>query len=411
MTLKRVGGRGRVRLISTGIETAPAVRHAHPLTHGPNSPTLTHIIGIQLAMGPQQLRLRKHIFGLTHRIMVKRLATSPHDALGITDSACKNQSIMVRVQYGPFNTYIPIRSTIIGKSRVARDPITMHTSWRSNSDIACVTREHCDVLSMQMDSDLVIYRTTLVRTFQVALSVIPRGSWGDVARRFTMIRWLPKRHRPSSQLSSRPRLHPRAAACRDWTCSDRLDEEIPFVSNSSDLLVQTDEGLVFPVVDLIKENLPPPTLKCWIPCESGRSQAPRRQQVLEFAEFVDGHFFNQLRTVHVVVGNCDSYDSAAILFCKETTNEISPRNSMLLRTRHFDLKITPGFIRQTKEDMSSGMPRKDEWLPETTHKSPSTIRHKRKKRGKQKYEGSGEEIATNRPGENKDNLGYYKFKR
>ncbi|KZV52167.1 hypothetical protein F511_07122 [Dorcoceras hygrometricum] len=30
-----------------------------------------------------------------------------------------------------------------------------------------VPREHCDVLSMQMDSDLVIYRTTLVRTFQV----------------------------------------------------------------------------------------------------------------------------------------------------------------------------------------------------------------------------------------------------
>ncbi|KZV13910.1 hypothetical protein F511_44793 [Dorcoceras hygrometricum] len=72
--------------------------------------------------------------------MVKRLATSPHDPLGITDSACKNQSIMVSIQYGPFNTYIPIRSTTIGKSRVARDPMTMHTSWRSNSDIACVTR-------------------------------------------------------------------------------------------------------------------------------------------------------------------------------------------------------------------------------------------------------------------------------
>ncbi|KZV30160.1 starch synthase 3, chloroplastic/amyloplastic [Dorcoceras hygrometricum] len=71
--------------------------------------------------------------------MVKRLATSPHDPLGITDSACKNQSVMVSVQYGPFNTNIPIRSTTIGKSRVARDPITMHTSWRSNSDIACVT--------------------------------------------------------------------------------------------------------------------------------------------------------------------------------------------------------------------------------------------------------------------------------
>ncbi|KZV19966.1 hypothetical protein F511_30568 [Dorcoceras hygrometricum] len=45
--------------------------------------------------------------------MVKRLATSPHDPLGINDSACKNQSVMVSVQYGPFNTYIPIRSTTI----------------------------------------------------------------------------------------------------------------------------------------------------------------------------------------------------------------------------------------------------------------------------------------------------------
>ncbi|KZV47619.1 putative LRR receptor-like serine/threonine-protein kinase [Dorcoceras hygrometricum] len=110
--------------------------------------------------------------------MVKRLATSPHDPLGITDSACKNQSVVVSVRYGPFNPYIPIRSTTIDKSRVARDPIAMHTSWRSNSDIASVTRlrcevpcfigrEHCDVLSMQIDSDLVIYRTALVRTFQV----------------------------------------------------------------------------------------------------------------------------------------------------------------------------------------------------------------------------------------------------
>ncbi|KZV33418.1 hypothetical protein F511_39771 [Dorcoceras hygrometricum] len=71
--------------------------------------------------------------------MVKRLATSLHDPLCITNSACKNQSVMVSIQYGPFNSNIPFRSTIIGKSRVARDPITMHTSWRSNSDIACVT--------------------------------------------------------------------------------------------------------------------------------------------------------------------------------------------------------------------------------------------------------------------------------
>ncbi|KZV28066.1 ent-kaurene synthase B [Dorcoceras hygrometricum] len=73
--------------------------------------------------------------------MVKRLATSRHDPQGITDSACKNQLVMVNVQYGPFNTYIPIRSTTIGKSRVSTDTIAMHTSWRSNSDIASVTRQ------------------------------------------------------------------------------------------------------------------------------------------------------------------------------------------------------------------------------------------------------------------------------
>ncbi|KZV34270.1 hypothetical protein F511_38109 [Dorcoceras hygrometricum] len=95
--------------------------------------------GIQLTVGPQPLQLRNHNFGLTHRIMVKRLETSPHDPLDISDSACKNQLVVVGVQYGPFYTYIPIRSTTIGKSRVARDPIAMHTSWRSNSDIASVT--------------------------------------------------------------------------------------------------------------------------------------------------------------------------------------------------------------------------------------------------------------------------------
>ncbi|KZV18033.1 hypothetical protein F511_31088 [Dorcoceras hygrometricum] len=95
--------------------------------------------GIQLAVGPQPLWLRNHNFGLAQRIMVKRLATSRHDPLGITDSACKNQLVVVSVQYGPFNPYIPIRSTTIGKSRVAKDPIAMNISWRSNSDIASVT--------------------------------------------------------------------------------------------------------------------------------------------------------------------------------------------------------------------------------------------------------------------------------
>ncbi|KZT75629.1 hypothetical protein F511_47345 [Dorcoceras hygrometricum] len=31
---------------------------------------------------------------------------------------------------------------------------------------------------------------TMIDWFLQALSVIPKGSWGDVARRFTMIRWV-----------------------------------------------------------------------------------------------------------------------------------------------------------------------------------------------------------------------------
>ncbi|KZV39211.1 putative inactive tRNA-specific adenosine deaminase-like protein 3 [Dorcoceras hygrometricum] len=110
--------------------------------------------GIQLAVGPQPLRLRNHNFGLAKRITVKRLATSPHDPLGITDSSCKNQLVVVSVQYGPFIIYIPIRSTTIGKSRVARDPIAMHASWRSKSDIASVTRTN------QYNQDLGLIHST-----------------------------------------------------------------------------------------------------------------------------------------------------------------------------------------------------------------------------------------------------------
>ncbi|KZV32059.1 hypothetical protein F511_31340 [Dorcoceras hygrometricum] len=73
-------------------------------------------LGIQLAVGPQPLWLRNHNSGPTQRIMVKRLATSPHDPLGITDSACKNQAVVISVLYGPFNPYIPIRSTTIDTS-------------------------------------------------------------------------------------------------------------------------------------------------------------------------------------------------------------------------------------------------------------------------------------------------------
>ncbi|KZV38714.1 hypothetical protein F511_18704 [Dorcoceras hygrometricum] len=78
--------------------------------------------------------------------------------LGITDSASKNQLVVVSVQYGPFNPYIPIRSTTIGKSRVARDPIAMHTSWRSNSDIASVTSIGYPRMSASGESSTTMHR-------------------------------------------------------------------------------------------------------------------------------------------------------------------------------------------------------------------------------------------------------------
>ncbi|KZV38909.1 hypothetical protein F511_35772 [Dorcoceras hygrometricum] len=271
--------------------------------------------GITSARRPEQVRStgRRRVVARRRRVAVRfveRGGAADFKELEtrlscITDSACKNQLVVVSVQYGPFNTYIPIRSTTIGKSRVARDPIAMHTSWRSNSDIASVTSigyprmrasgessttkhrllhasgshsipppndpktnqynqdlghihstngnhleipnegssidhhvtiylhaqnitmfptnetwEHCDVLSMQIDSDLVIYRTTLVRTFQV---------------------WPP----PSSP--QKPPPPPRFSEI----CSDQLDEENPSAPISSGLLVQADEGVSLPVVDLI----------------------------------------------------------------------------------------------------------------------------------------------------------------
>ncbi|KZV25278.1 hypothetical protein F511_16183 [Dorcoceras hygrometricum] len=164
---------------------------------------------------------------------------------------------------------------------------------------------------------------TMTDWFLQALSVIPRGSWGDVARRFTMIRWadsrtdtqlnvlsirrgfwgvrLPEsqqrsdligdrsydevaamdiviwtrarwagpspfstRRRPLSSLAPPPP-PPRAAAAaarlRRKIVSGRFDEENPFVQNSSVFLVQPDEGVSVLVVDRIGDYLPQSTEK------------------------------------------------------------------------------------------------------------------------------------------------------
>ncbi|KZV33570.1 hypothetical protein F511_10556 [Dorcoceras hygrometricum] len=87
--------------------------------------------------------------------------------------------------------------------------------------------------------------------------------------------------RPTTVRRPRCRLAPpSAASCCDRTCYDQLFDKFPSVPNSSGLLVQADEGIVFPVVDLIRRSTAAYLLKCRFPYETGRSQAPRRQQVL-----------------------------------------------------------------------------------------------------------------------------------
>ncbi|KZV20900.1 hypothetical protein F511_27769 [Dorcoceras hygrometricum] len=187
-----------------------------------------------------------------------------------------------------------------------------------------ISREHCDVLSMQIDSDLVIYRTTLVRTFQVIIifsfgnlfdrsDLIGDQSCNDVVVMdiviWTRARWaglstllvylynrlrasltLKKTHNltlapnlsapllSQSRRRRRPPPSPPPPPLSDRTCSDQLFEEFPSVLISSGLLVQADEGTLLLVADLIRRNLPPPTVKCRFSRETGRSQVPRRQQ-------------------------------------------------------------------------------------------------------------------------------------
>ncbi|KZV28165.1 hypothetical protein F511_13188 [Dorcoceras hygrometricum] len=141
---------------------------------------------------------------------------------------------------------------------------------------------------------------TTTNWFLQALSVIPRGSWGDVARRSyhdpmgkvrncdpgaTMVvgprlavslnHWSHKlklhnnKHNLTRTLTvkalvaaapplfksrrrrRRRRLAPPPPPCFPGNCSGQLDEENPSVLISSGLLVQADEGVSLPVVDLI----------------------------------------------------------------------------------------------------------------------------------------------------------------
>ncbi|KZV54890.1 disease resistance protein [Dorcoceras hygrometricum] len=88
---------------------------------------------------------------------------------------------------------------------------------------------------------------TTTNWFLQALSVIPRGSWGDVARLFTMIRWAVHIRPSLSSHKPPPPPPPRVAGIR----SGQFDEENPFVQNFSVLLVQANKGFSVLVVDRI----------------------------------------------------------------------------------------------------------------------------------------------------------------
>ncbi|KZV55320.1 hypothetical protein F511_18852 [Dorcoceras hygrometricum] len=117
---------------------------------------------------------------------------------------------------------------------------------------------------------------TTTNWFLQALSVIPGGSWRDVARRFTMIRWatppFPKPPPPATTIAA-------AAAPR----RNLFRPTFQRVSVHADLVRPSsagDEGTLLPVVDLIRRNLPPPTVKSQSPCDSGWSQAPVASEML-----------------------------------------------------------------------------------------------------------------------------------
>ncbi|KZV49273.1 hypothetical protein F511_38758 [Dorcoceras hygrometricum] len=132
----------------------------------------------------------------------------------------------------------------------------------------CIVIESIATLDLPMVIDLIgIYglkgpycTLTTTNWFLQALSVIPRGSWGDVARCFTMIRWAVLAAALSLLSTSRRRAPPPPPPVfAGKFVSGQFDEENPFVLISSVLLVQAEEGVSFLVVDRIGDiyrNLP-----------------------------------------------------------------------------------------------------------------------------------------------------------
>ncbi|KZV16943.1 hypothetical protein F511_18864 [Dorcoceras hygrometricum] len=158
---------------------------------------------------------------------------------------------------------------------------------------------------------------TTTNWFLQALSVIPRGSWGDVARRFTMIRWAMDRSdlivdrnydettvmqmnrmfirwtgpapgpmgrfKPITPIHSlEPRVaqhkyHNLKALASTQKSASPLPQphaRPPPTAAPPPSFSSLIGGRSNPVVDLIRRNVPPPTVNIQSPCDSGWSQVP-----------------------------------------------------------------------------------------------------------------------------------------
>ncbi|KZV56640.1 hypothetical protein F511_02139 [Dorcoceras hygrometricum] len=150
----------------------------------------------------------------------------------------------------------------------------------------CIAIGSIETLDLPMVVDLIgiyglkgMYCTlTTTNWFLQALSVIPRGSWGDVSRRFYhdplgksgIVIPEPQCVPPPSPLqkaaAAARRAPPPLFAGKSFPVN--LDEENPSAPISSGLLVHADEGIRSPVVDLIDDiyrRLPRDPDPTWLP--------------------------------------------------------------------------------------------------------------------------------------------------
>ncbi|KZV54283.1 hypothetical protein F511_24339 [Dorcoceras hygrometricum] len=182
---RMAGGRGRVRLISKGIETAPAVRHAHPLTHGPNSPTLTYIIGALCATTLEGNKvapwLKAIAFGLVEEKLyfVQSPASSPA-ASPLQESSSSSSDVSMHFD----SEDLPVRDQEAAHTSA---PVASNVSTAALEDLKSYFSQRIDESTYELGSkvnavefnvrgDLVKQQAWLRQTFQSACDILERQS-------------------------------------------------------------------------------------------------------------------------------------------------------------------------------------------------------------------------------------------